>query len=168
MAVRKSGVKSHNKKLRRRLEGLTTKAYEYGELDGTQVALFISYPKRGTFYSYLSEQGLSWIHDVENMVMSRQRLPASQQGPGLAKNKQMSHSNAKNERPDDVKRRVEETRRKQKRASHSVKLDEDDGASEQEDEEAQEAAVSSAVAVAVAVTFPNPPTLELTIFKGRN
>ena len=76
MAVRRTTNKSHNKKLRRRREGLSTKAYEYGELKGAQVALFISYPERGTFYSYLSQQHLPWIHDVEHMVAS---TPASKQ-----------------------------------------------------------------------------------------
>jgi hypothetical protein len=69
MAVRKATNKMHNKKLKRRREGLSTKSYEYGELDGVELALFIRYPKRGDFYSYMSSQQLSWLQDVHRMVV---------------------------------------------------------------------------------------------------
>lgn len=65
MTVRKATNKVHNKKLRRRREGLLTKAYEYGELDGVELTLFIRYPKRGEFYYYTSKEGLPWLRDVE-------------------------------------------------------------------------------------------------------
>lgn len=68
MAVRKAINKAHNKKLRRRREGLSTKCYEYGKLDGAEVALFIRYPKQGDFYSYISRRELSWLQDVPAMV----------------------------------------------------------------------------------------------------
>jgi hypothetical protein len=54
MAVRKATNKVHNKKLRRRRDELSTKSYEYGELDGIELTLFIRYLKRGEFYSYMS------------------------------------------------------------------------------------------------------------------
>jgi type II secretory pathway component HofQ len=68
MVVRKTSNKIHNKKLRRRREGLSTKSYEYGELEGVELALFVHYPKSGDFYSYLSKQQLPWLGDLENMV----------------------------------------------------------------------------------------------------
>jgi hypothetical protein len=68
MAVRKGTNKTHNKKLRRRREGLSTKSYEYGELEGVELALFIFYPKRGDFYSYMSSQQLPWLHNIHTMV----------------------------------------------------------------------------------------------------
>ncbi|RAQ98766.1 putative patatin-like phospholipase [Stemphylium lycopersici] len=141
-APHKTHNKIHNKKLRRRREGLSSKAYEYGELDGVELALFIRYPKRGDFYSYLSGQHLPWIHNVHDM---------------------MSHPKAKNERPEDVKGRVEMIKTRQKTASHGLTLGEGEGegASGQEDE--QEITVAALVA-----TFPDPPTLELTILKGRH
>jgi hypothetical protein len=69
MAVRKAINKMHNKKLRRRREGLSTKSYEYGRLDGVELALFICYPKREEFYSYMSNQQLPWLHDIHTMVI---------------------------------------------------------------------------------------------------
>jgi hypothetical protein len=74
MPVRKGTNKVHNKKLRRRREGLSTKCYEYGELDGVELALFIRYPKRGEFYSYMSCQQLPWLHDVYSMVLPAPRM----------------------------------------------------------------------------------------------
>lgn len=71
MAVRKAASKAHNKKLRRRRDGLSTKCFEYGELDGAELALFIHYPKRGDFYSYISRRGLPWLQDVPAMVSAR-------------------------------------------------------------------------------------------------
>ena len=71
MAVRKATGKAHNKKLRRRRDGLSTKCFEYGELDGAELALFIRYPKRGDFYSYISSRGLPWLQDVPAMVSRR-------------------------------------------------------------------------------------------------
>ncbi|KAF2844458.1 hypothetical protein T440DRAFT_368828, partial [Plenodomus tracheiphilus IPT5] len=99
----------HNKKLRRRREGLSTKSYEYGELDGVELALFIRYPKRGDFYSYRSALHLPWIYDLDNM---------------------MGHPKAKNELPKDVKQRVEETRRKTKKPQGTVIEGTDDDPSE--------------------------------------
>ena len=69
MAVQKGTNKVHNKKLRRRREGLSTKSYEYGELDGVELALFIRYPKRGEFYSYMSSPQLCWLQDISTMVI---------------------------------------------------------------------------------------------------
>lgn len=71
MAVRKTTNKAHSKKLRRRRDGLSTKCFEYGELDGAELALFIRYPKRGDFYSYISRRGLPWLKDVAAMVSKR-------------------------------------------------------------------------------------------------
>ena len=68
MATRKASNRAHNKKLRRRQEGLSTKCFEYGELDGAELALFIRYPKRGEFYSYISNPRLPWLKDVPAMV----------------------------------------------------------------------------------------------------
>jgi hypothetical protein len=68
MAVRKATGKAHNKKLRRRRDGLSTKCFEYGELDGAELALFIRYPKRGEFYAYVSRRGLPWLQDVSTLV----------------------------------------------------------------------------------------------------
>jgi hypothetical protein len=68
MAVRTATNKVHNKKLRRRREGLSTKCYEYGELDGVELALFVRYPQRGEFYSYMSSQHLSWVQEIHKMV----------------------------------------------------------------------------------------------------
>jgi hypothetical protein len=75
MAVHKGTNKVHNKKLRRRREGLSTKSYEYGELDGVELALFIRYPKRGEFYSS------SWLHretlQVHVVEVSRKMMTES-------------------------------------------------------------------------------------------
>jgi hypothetical protein len=68
MAIRKVSNRMYNKKLRRRREGLSTKSYEYGELDGVELALFIRYPKREEFYSYMSSQELSWLPNIREMV----------------------------------------------------------------------------------------------------
>jgi hypothetical protein len=68
MAVRTATNKVHNKKLRRRREGLSTKCYEYGELDGVELALFVRYPKRGEFYSYMSSQHLPWMQEIEEQL----------------------------------------------------------------------------------------------------
>ncbi|KAF3028717.1 hypothetical protein E8E12_000548 [Didymella heteroderae] len=95
MAIRKSTNKAHNKKLKRRREGLSTKCYEYGELDGVELALFVRYPKRGDFYSYLSSRELPWLPDVAQMMM---------------------HPKAKVEYPEDLSGRVEDTRRKARQA----------------------------------------------------
>ncbi|PSN59577.1 hypothetical protein BS50DRAFT_224542 [Corynespora cassiicola Philippines] len=111
MAVRKATNKVHNKKLRRRREGLLTKAYEYGELDGVELALFIRYPKRGEFYYYTSREGLPWLRDVEE---------------------KMAHPKAKRECTENVKKRVEETRRKQKKL-RSVSLWRDEASDCHED-----------------------------------
>jgi hypothetical protein len=69
MAVRKGSNKMHNRKLRRRREGLFTKSYEYGELEGVELALFICYPKRGDFYSYMSSPKIPWLQDIYTMVI---------------------------------------------------------------------------------------------------
>ncbi|KAF2818123.1 hypothetical protein CC86DRAFT_414193 [Ophiobolus disseminans] len=95
MAIRKATNKAHNKKLRRRRDGLSTKCFEYGELDGAELALFIYYPKRGDFYSYMSKQTLSWLQDVPTIT---------------------SHSKARIEYPDDLRARVEDARRKMRAA----------------------------------------------------
>ena len=68
MATRRVSNKIHNKKLRRRREGLSSKCYEYGRLEGVELALFIRYPKRGDFYSYMSAKELPWMRDLEKMV----------------------------------------------------------------------------------------------------
>jgi hypothetical protein len=70
MAISKATNKTHNKKLRRRREGLSTKCFEYGELGGVELALFIRYPMRGEFYSYMSSQQLPWLHNIHTMVIS--------------------------------------------------------------------------------------------------
>lgn len=49
IAVRKTTNKVHNKKLRRRREGLLTKAYEYGELDGVELACSFAIQSAGSF-----------------------------------------------------------------------------------------------------------------------
>jgi hypothetical protein len=69
MATSKATNKTHNKKLRRRCEGLSTKCYEYGELEGVELALFIRYLKRGEFYSYMLGQQLPWLHSIYTMVI---------------------------------------------------------------------------------------------------
>jgi hypothetical protein len=69
MAIRKGSNKIHNRKLRRRREGLSTKSYEYGELEGVELALFICYPKRGDFYSYMSSPKISWLQNIYTMVI---------------------------------------------------------------------------------------------------
>ncbi|KAF9730173.1 hypothetical protein PMIN01_12106 [Paraphaeosphaeria minitans] len=95
MATRKTTNKVHNKKLRRRREGLSTKCYEYGELDGVELALFVRYPKRGDFYSYVSRRELPWLRDVTKL---------------------MTHPKARTEYPEDLKERVEDTRMKMRKA----------------------------------------------------
>jgi hypothetical protein len=70
LAVRKPSNKAHNKKLKRRRDGLATKCFEYGELDGVEIALFVRYTKRGDFYSYMSKSELPWLRDVDKMVRS--------------------------------------------------------------------------------------------------
>ena len=118
MAARKTSNKIHNKihnkKLRRRREGLSTKAYEYGDLDGVELALFIRYPKRGDFYSYLSAQGLLWIQDVEKMVT---KDPARQQRPGFAKDQQLDVGSKRNQRTS--RQREEESRANQAEAKEA-------------------------------------------------
>ncbi|KAF3031611.1 hypothetical protein E8E12_002120 [Didymella heteroderae] len=91
VAVHKATGKAHNKKLRRRRDGLSTKCFEYGELDGAEQALFIRYPKRGEFYAHVSRRGLPWLQDVPVM---------------------MSHAKARVEYPEDLRARVEDARRK--------------------------------------------------------
>lgn len=68
MAIRKASNRMYNKKLRRRRDGLSTKSYEYGNLEGVELALFIRYPKRGEFYSYMSCEELPWLQDIQEMV----------------------------------------------------------------------------------------------------
>jgi hypothetical protein len=60
--------KSRNKQLKRRLESLTSKCYQYGKLDGVELALFISYLKKGEFYSYRSTAQLPWLRQPEIIV----------------------------------------------------------------------------------------------------
>jgi hypothetical protein len=69
MAGQKTTVKLHNKKLKRRREGLSGKSYEYGELDGVELALFIRYPKRKDAYVYMSKAQLPWLRDVDSLVI---------------------------------------------------------------------------------------------------
>ena len=114
MAARKTTNKVHNKKLRRRREGLSTKCYEYGELDGVELALFVRYPKRGDFYSYLSRRELPWLRDVTKMVC---HLPCVATYP--AECEQMAHPKARTEYPEDLKGRVEDTRRKTRKAKEA-------------------------------------------------
>ena len=114
MAARKTTNKVHNKKLRRRREGLSTKCYEYGELDGVELALFVRYPKRGDFYSYLSRRELPWLRDVTKLVC---HLPYVATYP--AECEQMAHPKARTEYPEDLKGRVEDTRRKTRKAKEA-------------------------------------------------
>jgi hypothetical protein len=109
MTPRKPTAKTHNKKLRRRREGLSSKSYEYGELEGVELALFIRYPKRGEFYAYLSKEQLPWLKDVENMVRQKRGRSAGQE---MLKLGQISHPKTKLEFPADVKPRVDKSRRK--------------------------------------------------------
>jgi len=74
MAAGKRSKKKHNKKLARRREGLSTKAYDYGDLDGVELAIFIRYPKPGYLYSYLSAQDLLCIQVFEKIVTKNQQL----------------------------------------------------------------------------------------------
>jgi hypothetical protein len=130
MTARKIPTKIHNKKLRRRREGLSNKSYEYGELDGVELALFIRYPKRGDFYSYMSRKQLPWLQDVETMV----RLALHMLSCVFLSSKQMKHPKAKNEFPEDVKKRAEETRRKLKKPNDEIiptEEEDEDEASEQ-------------------------------------
>ncbi|CAE7208466.1 hypothetical protein P3342_011049 [Pyrenophora teres f. teres] len=139
----------HNKKLRRRCEGLSTKAYEYEVLDGVELALFIWYPRRGDFYSYGSAPGLQWIQDVEKMMLDPK---------------------ATNELPDNVKTRAEQIRQKQKKQSRATlnkdrdehidpDREDNENVSGQEDDNPQD--------VVDAAIFPDPPPLKLTILGDR-
>ena len=111
MTTPKITNKVHNKKLRRRREGLSTKCYEYGELDGVELALFVRYPKRGDFYSYVSRRELPWLRDVTKLVC---HLPCMATYP--AECKQMTHPKARTEYPEDLKEKVEDMRMKTRKA----------------------------------------------------
>jgi hypothetical protein len=76
MVIRKPSNKANNRKLKRRRDGLATKCFEYGELEGVEIALFVRYTKRGDFYSYMSKSELPWLGDVDKMVRSMQNLPS--------------------------------------------------------------------------------------------
>ena len=121
MAVRKPTNKVNNKKLRRRREGLSTKCYEYGELDGVELALFVRYPKGGDFYSYMSRRELPWLRDVAKMVCC---VPHVAICP--AKCEQMTHPKARTEFPEDLRGRVEDTRRKTRKTKDAGVLVEAD------------------------------------------
>ena len=64
----KRPTKSKNKKLRWQRDSLSTDCFEHGKLDGAELALFIHYPKRGGFHSYMSNNALPWLQDVPMMV----------------------------------------------------------------------------------------------------
>ena len=156
MAVRKPTNKVHNKKLRRRREGLSTKCYEYGELDGVELALFVRYPKRGDFYSYVSRRELPWLRDVTKMVC---HLPCVATCP--AEREQMTHPKARTEYPEDLRGRVEDTRRKTRKAK-------DAGVLVQADTDGQggQDGSSAPVPVLSAADFPNF-VCNLTLWKRR-
>ena len=62
-AMANKSVKLFNKKLRRRLVGLRKKIYEYGELEGIELAFIVRNKGKGTLYWYTSnEQVLSWLN----------------------------------------------------------------------------------------------------------
>jgi hypothetical protein len=111
MAVRKATNKAHNKKLRRRREGLSSKCFEYGELDGAELALFIHYPKRGDFYSYMSKQTLPWLNDVPAIVSPISLEVSCNLYIDVV---QTSHPKARIEYPDDLRARVDDARKKMK------------------------------------------------------
>lgn len=55
-------IKLHNKKLRRRLEGLTNKCYEYGKLDDITLALIVYNEAKGSLYTYISDEKMRlWL-----------------------------------------------------------------------------------------------------------
>lgn len=68
MAFPRRIVKRPNKQIKRRLEGLTSKAFQYGNLEGVECCLLINYPRKGTFYSYRSSKQLSWLRNLHEMV----------------------------------------------------------------------------------------------------
>lgn len=55
MAIQKPTVRKHNKKLKRNLEGLLSKCYRYGKLNGVELGFYVDYPEKGDFVSYESE-----------------------------------------------------------------------------------------------------------------
>lgn len=60
-------IKLHNKKLRRRLEGLKSKCHSYGKLDDIELALIIHNRAKRNYYTYISsDRVLSWptINDI--------------------------------------------------------------------------------------------------------
>ncbi|CAA9965148.1 hypothetical protein PTMSG1_08507 [Pyrenophora teres f. maculata] len=149
MVARKMTNKMHNKKLRRRCEGLSTKAYEYGVLDGVELARFIRYPRRGDFYSYGSAPGLQWIQDAEKMMLDPK---------------------ATNELSDNVKTRVEQIRRKQNKPSRATlnkDRDEHIDPDRDDDEDASGQGGDNPQDIAGAAIFPDPPPLKLTILGDR-
>ena len=68
MVISETKRKIHNKKLRRRREGLSSKSYKYGELDGVELALLVRYTERGDAYAYMSKAQLPWLRDAEKMA----------------------------------------------------------------------------------------------------
>ena len=68
MTAQKAGARrSHNKMVRRNLEGLLSKAYKYGELLGVELGMYIDYPDKGEFVWYES-RGFSCHGQVEAKV----------------------------------------------------------------------------------------------------
>jgi hypothetical protein len=149
IAVRKPTNKIYNKKLKRRRIGLSAKSYEYGKLDGVELALFIRYPKRGDFYSYISSKQLSWLPDIEKMVKL-----ASSMFYYISKFKQMMHPKARTEFPEDVKTRVEEARRKLKNPGNAT-LQEEESSPEKKG------------GLTMANAFPDFPEFNLTTLRKR-
>lgn len=68
MAKQKQSVKLHNKQLKRRLDGLKSKCYQYGKLENIDLALIIQNRKKKEIYTYTSTDLESWWPSKEQVV----------------------------------------------------------------------------------------------------
>lgn len=69
MAIQKPSDKRHKKMLRRNLEGLLSKVYKYGNLQGVELGLYVNYMEKNEFVSY--ETGGFLYEEIGEKVRTR-------------------------------------------------------------------------------------------------
>lgn len=64
----KQSTKTRNKLLRRRRDGLRSKCYKYGQIDGIDLALIIYNREKRDYYTYRSGDGASSFPAMSQIV----------------------------------------------------------------------------------------------------
>jgi hypothetical protein len=64
----KKAIKRPERQVIRRLDGLTSKLLQYGELDGIELVFIARNVNKNETYSYLSSRDIDWLGHIEMMA----------------------------------------------------------------------------------------------------